>query len=121
MWAREAGKGGEMGAAEGWEVKWRGLTKMWRPLKGEPAGRRPQGSADNIAFCVRKVLNRGFCSYSASVNPCITSEAQRRDPDATWLIQQASLANLWRAETPEQHPRQFLLYLDMVVRGDRDI
>ena len=20
---------------------------MWRPLKGEPAGRRPQGSADN--------------------------------------------------------------------------
>ena len=24
---REAGKGGEMGAAERWEVKWRGLTR----------------------------------------------------------------------------------------------
>ena len=53
------GQGGDQGGGDGGSRGVGGeverVDKMWRPLKGEPAGRRPQGSAD-------KVLLSFFCS-----------------------------------------------------------
>ena len=41
------GQGGGDGGSRGVGGEVERVGKMWRPLKGEPAGRRPQGSADN--------------------------------------------------------------------------
>ena len=47
---RRVGQGGGQGGGDGGSREVGGeverVDKMWRPLKGEPAGRRPQGSAD---------------------------------------------------------------------------
>ena len=47
---RRVGQGGGQGGGAGGSREVGGeverVDKMWRPLKGEPAGRRPQGSAD---------------------------------------------------------------------------
>ena len=40
------GQGGGDGGSRGVGGEVERVDKMWRPLKGEPAGRRPQGSAD---------------------------------------------------------------------------
>ena len=37
---------------------------MWRPLKGEPAGRRPQGSADIFIYDGGFLLYLYFCVVS---------------------------------------------------------
>ena len=45
------GQGGGDGGSRGVGGEVERVDKMWRPLKGEPAGRRPQGSADFGWIC----------------------------------------------------------------------
>ena len=58
---RRVGQGGGQGGGDGGSREVGGeverVDKMWRPLKGEPAGRRPQGSADNMLYYITVYYN----------------------------------------------------------------